>query len=420
MSASGPSIVDLALRFLGRAVSGDFQTHHAAEDERQQLAAAPQPVTDALAQDYVVWRRAALWVGGVLLALGALIAVLEHRSVAEQIVHAQAAAAGQQLAGADLQQVVAQLVEGFGKHNLSIIDGLQEFLLVVKLAVATLALIAAWQWSRVKRSRALARWGWLVVVVLPLLVAAWPWSSSLDFTHLDGNNQFGQAVQQSKVVKQQVALAIAAVLMTTIAPKLIALFPGIIRSSLALKTLLPEAAAPGWLTVVFAPFLVGFLLLVVCFLSQVQGSWMLLGGIGALIFGPILYVRRAAELVRPHSAEEVGTVVGGIRRTAGLTTLVGIALLTLYLFDLDDVSWTTAIHMLLEAGGGIFLTMVVISDITLALLAYSQRLNATFQSSALRAQYEQRLQALTGAGLTDVQGALGVKDLDDLRKLGQA
>jgi hypothetical protein len=38
----------------------------------------------------------------------------------------------------------------------------------------------------------------------------------------------------------------------------------------------------------------------------------------------------------------------------------------------------------------------------------------------MRALYEQRLQSLTGAGLTDVQGALGAKDLDDLRKLGQA
>jgi hypothetical protein len=84
------------------------------------------------------------------------------------------------------------------------------------------------------------------------------------------------------------------------------------------------------------------------------------------------------------------------------------------------VSWTTAIHLLLEAGGGIFLTMVVISDITLALLAHSHRLNALFQNTEMRALYEQRLQSLTGAGLTDVQGALGVKDLDDLRKMGQA
>jgi hypothetical protein len=419
MSESAPPILDLALRFLGRAVSGDFQTHHAAADERQQLAAAPQPVTDALAQDYVAWRRAALWVGGVLLALGALIAVVAHQPLAEQIAHVQAAAAGQQIAGADLQQLVAQITEGFGKSNLSIIDGLQEFLLVVKLAVATLALIAAWQWSRIQRSRSLARWGWLVLVVLPLLVAAWPWSSSLDFAHLD-QNQFGAAAQQGKVVKQQVALAIAALLMTTIAPKLIALFPGIIRSSLALKTLLPEVAAPGWLVVMFAPFLVGFLMLIVCFLSQVQGSWLLLGGVGALIAGPVLYVRRAADLVRPHTAAEVGEVVGRIRRTASMTTLAGIVVLTLYLFDLDDVSWTTAIHLLLEAGGGIFLTMVVISDITLALLAHSHRLNALFQNTEMRALYEQRLQSLTGAGLTDVQGALGVKDLDDLRKMGQA
>lgn len=412
------ALADLAMRFLARAFSGNFQTRRAEDDERQQLAAAEPPVLDPLAQDYVAWRRAALWVAGVLLAIGALIAVVEHRSVAEHIAYAQGAAAGQQLAGADLQQVIAQVAEGFGKQNLAIIDGLQEFLLFVKMAVATLTLLAAWKWMRVRRSRSFARWGWLVVLVLPLLVAAWPWGQLLDFSHLDGN-QWGQAVQNSKLVKQQVALAIAAVLMTTIAPKLIALFPGIMRSSLALKTLLPEAAAPGWLAVVFAPFLVGFLLLVVSFLSQVQGSWLLLAGVVALAFGPVYYVRKAADLVRPHAAEEVGTVVGGVRSVAGAANLIGVVLLVWYLFDLDDVTWPTAIHMLLEALGGIFLTMVVISDVTLALLAFSQRQSAQFHDSALRTQYERRLQALAGAGLTDVESALGMKDLENLRKPGQ-
>ena len=48
-------------------------------------------------------------------------------------------------------------------------------------------------------------------------------------------------------------------------------------SSLALKTLLPEAVAPGWLTVVFAPFMTGFLLLVLCLLSQTDGSLLAFG-----------------------------------------------------------------------------------------------------------------------------------------------
>lgn len=414
-----PPLHELALRFARRAAASNFQRERAADDERALLAAASPPIADPLAQDYVAWRRAALWLAGVLLAIASLIAVAEHRPVAEQAARAQVEAAGQHVGDAEMQQLVAQVTEGIGKGNIEIIDGLQDFLLFVKMAVATLVLLAAWRWQRVRRSRSFARWGFLTALVLPLLVSAWPWSMWLDFSHLDQQGGFGQAVQNSAMVKQQVSLAIASVLMLTIAPKLIALFPGIVRSSLALKTLLPEAAAPGWLAVVFAPFLAGFLLLVLCFLGQAQGSWLLLAGIAALCCAPIVYVRRAADLVRPHSADEVGAVVGGVRRTALVTNVIGVALLAGYLLSFDAITWSAALHLMFDAAGGIMLSMVVISDITLALLAFSQRQGAQFQSSGLREQYEQRLQALGSAGLTDVEGALGVKDLDDLRKLRQ-
>jgi hypothetical protein len=195
-----------------------------------------------------------------------------------------------------------------------------------------------------------------------------------------------------------------------------ALFPGIMRSSLALKTLLPEAAAPGWLTVIFSPILVGFLLLVLCFLSQAQGSWVLIVSILLLVVGPFLYVRHARDLVRPHTPEEVAVVVRGLRRRALWFNGVGVVLLVYYVFDLDDLTWPTALHMLLEAAGGVLLTMVAISDITLALLATSQEQGKNFQNSALRASYEERLRALAAAGLTDVEGALGVRDLERLRR----
>jgi hypothetical protein len=168
---------------------------------------------------------------------------------------------------------------------------------------------------------------------------------------------------------------------------------------------------------VFAPFLAGFLLLLLSFMSQVQGSWVLIAGVVCLVIAPILHVRHAGDLVRPHAATEVAAVIGGLRRKTSLFNAVGVGLLVFYLFDIDDVPWLTAIHVLLDAGGGVLLTMVVISDITLALLAFNQRQSATFQASELRTAYEARLQALTGSGLTDVESALGVKDLEALQKL---
>ncbi|MCU0862314.1 MAG: hypothetical protein MUC36_00860 [Planctomycetes bacterium] len=420
------ALLELSKQLLRRAMRSDFQREHATDQERAELAAQTPPTADPLAQDYVAWRRAVLWIAGIVLVLAACIAVAEHKTTAQQVaqaqmaaMRAQAAAEGQELPTGDLARLTTEIAEGFGKQNLEILDGLGDFLLFLKIAVATLVMIAAVHWRSIRRSRNLVRWAWLTALVLPLLVSVYPWAQSLDFSHLNQQNMFGQVVDTGKVVKQQIGLALAATLMSTLLPKLIALFPGIIRSSMVLKTLLPEAAAPGWLTVVFAPFLAGFLLLVLSFLSQSQGSWVLLAAMLSLCAAPVIYVRRAADLVRPHTAEEVGAVVGSIRRLAGATNTIGYGLLIWYVLDFDELSWTTAIHLLLEAGGGILMTMVVISDITIALLAFSQRQGALFQGSGLRAAYEHRLQALSGAGLTNVESVLGIKDLDNLRKVGR-
>lgn len=401
-------ILELTRRFLKRTATADFQRERAADDERAQLAAQSKPVHDPLAQDYVAWRRAVLWLSGVVLMLGVLIAVADHRPIAETMAENM---------GANGQPAdVAQVVQTLGKENIELLDDLQYFSLLLKACVAGLVLYAAKNWLLVSRSRSVARWAWITALLVPLIVSAYPWAKSLDFTHLDAQmQQFGQAAGQGKALKQMFGFVFAASSVVTIGPKLFALFPGIMRSSLSLKTLLPEAVAPGWLTVVFAPFMAGFLLLVMCLLSQTDGSMLAIGAIVLLASGPIVYVRRARDLVRPHRAEEVGGVLRGIRRQAAMFTVAGLVLLLVYLFRLESLSVTTLAHMLVEAAGGVLLTMVAISDITLALLAFSQRQGATFQDSDLRAAYEQRLQSLGSAGLTDVESALGVNDLANLR-----
>ncbi len=395
-----PVLQSLPVRLLRRALTADFSKSQADAAERQELSTRSN-INEPLAQDYVAWRRGALWVSAVLLCIAGLIAIIEHKPIREEL---------------------GENAANFGQQNIEVLDGLQEFLLFVKLAMAGLTLFAATQWWRVSRSRGFARWAWITSLVLPLLVASWPWSHSLDFSHLDQQGAFGQFGQAAggAQVKMAISIAIATALVSTILPKLLALFPGIIRSSLLIKTLLPQAAAPGWLTVLFAPIFVGFLMLILSVLSQVEGSMVLIGALVLLAIGPLLYVRSAKDLVRAHSPEEVGPVVGRLRQQAGLAQLGGVILFVYYLFSLQSMSWTTAIHLLLEAAGGILLTMVAISDLTLALLAYGQSQGAAFQTSELRADYERRLAALATAGLTDVEKALGVGDLARFRGQNQA
>lgn len=398
-------ILDLSRRFVQRALTADFQREHATEAERTALAAHKKPITDPLAQDYVAWRRAALWVAGVVLSIGLLLTVIQHQPIAE----AMAETFGP-------QATVEQVVTAVGAANVALLDDLQYFDLLLKACIAGLVLYAAHSWQLVNRSRSVARWAWIAALLIPLAVAAWPWASSLDFSHLDQTNAFGQRIGDSSLAKRSFATFFASLTLVTLGPKLLALFPGIMRSSLTLKTLLPEATAPGWLTVVFAPFMAGFLLLLLCLLSQTEGSLVAIAAILLLAIGPCVYVRRARDLVRPHSAAEVTTIVRGVRKQALLFSGAGLVLMLVYLFSNESLPKLTLTHVLVEALGSVLLTMVAISDITLALLAFSQRQGATFQTSELKVAYEQRLQALGAAGLTDVESALGVNDLANLRQ----
>ncbi|MCK5945598.1 MAG: hypothetical protein KAI24_26650, partial [Planctomycetes bacterium] len=56
------ALADLARTLVVRAYTADFQRERATGRERAELLSVDQPVTDPLAQDYVGWRRAALWV----------------------------------------------------------------------------------------------------------------------------------------------------------------------------------------------------------------------------------------------------------------------------------------------------------------------------------------------------------------------
>lgn len=400
-------IVELTQRFLVRAFKADFLSQHAADDERSVLTALPKPIDDPLAQDYVAWRRSVLWVSGVMLAIAFVIAIVDHRSIATMLAEQQQAQ-GQRV---DIGEIAVQL----GKDNVEVIDNLMLFNLLLKGVIASLVLFAAVRWQVVMRSRSLTRWAWLAALLVPLVVMAWPWAHSLDFTHLDRNGMAGAGA----AVKGMFALLFAGSTLMMVGPKLIGLFPGIMRSSLALKTLLPEAAAPGWLTVVFAPILIGFLLFLLCFTSQAEGSYLLLGGLLLLAVGSTNYLRRARDLVRPHTPQEASTLVRGIRAQAKLFSGAGIVLIAIYAVS-SNIGWVSLIHIALEAMGGILLTMIAISDITLALLAFSQQQGAAFQESGLRADYERRLASLAKTGLTDLQSALGMQDLESIRRAAQA
>ena len=134
-------ILELSRRFVQRALTADFQREHAIEAERTALAAQKKSITDPLAQDYVAWRRAALWVAGVVLSIGLLLTIIDHQPIAE----AMAESFGP-------QATVEQVVTADGAANVALLDDLQYFDLLLKACIAGLVLYAATvgSWSAVR------------------------------------------------------------------------------------------------------------------------------------------------------------------------------------------------------------------------------------------------------------------------------
>ncbi|MBK8100240.1 MAG: hypothetical protein IPK26_24315 [Planctomycetes bacterium] len=397
------TLVDVARRLVQRAFVADFRRVQADERERQELSAAQ--VAAPRAQDYAAWRRAVAWVAAVLLALGTLLAIVDHEPAARTLARAMAGAQqpGVALADQELAAMQEQVETMIGRGNLEVIDDLTLFQMTVKIAVVVLLVLAARGYARVRRSQWATRIAFVVALGLPLLASVVPWTGSMDFTALERQGGNGQAL------KTMFGNMLGVSILLTLGPKLLSLLPGVMRSSLTMKTLLPEASAPGWLTVVFAPLYAGFLALTVCVLSQIGGDFWLLGGFAALVAAPCVYLRHARNLVRPHTVDELATVVHDIRRTALLWNGLGLALLVVFVVRFDQMPLLTASHLLLEALGNVLLTMVVFSDVILPLLKIDHEQTKAFQASALREVYEARLAELGAAGLLDAGQAFALK-----------
>jgi len=407
---------DLSKILLRRATISSLQHANTTDAERALMAAGTPPVTGPHAQDYVAWRRAVLWVSGIVLAIAMLIALADQKGFAEAVaieelkveqVAAHRVEHGQPAVRIDAEQIkraAAEIERRLGKSNIELIDNLQYFHLFVKMVVVALVLLAARAWVRVSRSRNMARWAWVISLVVPLALAAFPWANALDFEHL---GQFGGDIA---TVRKTFAVMFGAFYLLMLLPKLLSIFPGIMRSALTMKTLLPESMQTGWMTVLTAPLFVGFLLLILCVLSQVQGSFMVIGAFVSLAIGPCIYLYRAHDLLRPHPVEDAERIVHQIRRRAIAFNGIGITLLVIYLLDHQVLPMLTMTHMLLEAFGGVLLTMIVFSDLLLALLRFELRQSAAFAGSDLHKSYEARLAELDQTGLTDIEAALRLRD----------
>ena len=395
MKKHGRTFWDEARLCAQRVVRSDFQTERATDAERARLASARQPVTNPMVQDFVAWRRSVLWIAAALIALYAVIELLSFRTFEHRVrpqidaMYDQAQAQG--AAAMSRQEFRDLSMQQFGRSNAGVIDAIEVVLTLSVFASAIFIVLAAYSWRSVRASRRWSRVGWFIMFVTPFVVSFLPITALMDFSHVADERM---RAQQRTAMGTMFALAV----FMTIAPKAIALFPGIIRSSISLKTLVPESATPGWAAAVMAPLYAIFLLTLVSVINQAQGDFFLILGVICYMIGPMVYLVFARRLVRPHTAGETSTVIRKLRRIASGFTIAGTLLVGI--FVLRKFTFGDALGFLVGVAGNLLLMTVVASDLILALLYQGYRQARDFAGSALEASLDQRFAALSEVGFT--------------------
>lgn len=367
-------------RTLRRVFRSDFVVVQATDGERARLE--PRGIASPAAQDYAAWRRAVLIVAAALTVAASFLALREYRSAEEILVQSawetHVALGGQ----ADFESVRQEARAVFGSRNLRLLEANMMLEIAALIVGAGLALLAAALWARIAWSRRAARLAWLVLFGVPLVNLAFPWAKVMDFGHLHA--------AQAEAIRTTMALSAMLAVVVNVWPKVLALFPGILRSSMAVKTLVHESALPGHVATVCAPLYAVFLVVVFSAINQFKGDWKLLAGLGCLIVGALMYVIRRRAITRPHTKEEAGTTIRSVRRSAALFNVAGIV----FLSDALELEALAIATFFTNAAGGLLLMMVVTSDYLLVLIAREHVESRRFHGSKLAGDFDRKLEGL--------------------------
>ena len=342
--------------FWTRVLKSDFSVIKSTSEECQNLENAKEKVNSPLAQDYSSWRRSMLMICILVLSISTLFNI------------------------SDIFTLV-------GRQDIHFIKKIQSVLLLLfQLGSTLLCAFAARNWCYLRKSRSLARFAWLLQFIGPFLVFLIPLS----------------LFEEDQQLLAQLGLGALIIL----APKVFGLFPGLIRCSLTVKTLLPETSTPGWLGIIIAPTYSLFLALAT--IVSIQASEILLGiGFALLAIGMSVVILQAQLLLKPTDQDEASVIVRTIKKKQLLFQIAGIACIGFSIFlDIEEINWGNLNSLFLfifSFIANVTLLTVVMSDFLLSMIRQGQLQALAFGGTDLEKNLTARLDDLANSGLTDLK-----------------
>lgn len=255
----------MAMLSLRRAFRLRIDANEVLDDERAAMLAARPAVTDETQQAFLAWRRSVLFMAALIMIPVALLHAIEELSFDDSTPDDWKALA-----------VMRVLVEvGFSLFLWTQVP----------------------RWTRWKRQSRALSWAWLVYFLTPFLAFLYPMASSFDAQLAEATPETAQGARMT------IGMAIGALALVSLAPKIIALLQGGIRAAIATKTLFPGASAPGWLMVLAAPlYMIVFYVFVLLPYHFTDSGLVVLGMLMVLAAKGSL-VRAGLRLTRPMTAE---------------------------------------------------------------------------------------------------------------------
>tara|TARA_B100001123_G_scaffold294317_1_gene328127 strand:- start:4460 stop:5836 length:1377 start_codon:yes stop_codon:yes gene_type:complete len=364
-TSSSQGLAATAKMFANRFFKSDFQKQALTTQENVQLQAAIPPIHAKDAGNYLAWRRALLWIAGICIGVATLFSLIA--------------------------------LGNFGEDA----PGILWFVTLMQIAAqaggCVLAILAATSWTKVERTRKLARLSWACMFFVPFAVALIPLTVFISSKEFKGDD------------KNMLSLLLAAKYLIDLLPVVFGLFPGLIRSSLSLKTLLPEATMPGWITLVIAPiyalfFLVGMVVSMQLLSLMEFNAFIAFVGFTGLFIAPLMLVFHAKDINSPADAKDLDSTLGRVRSKMKTPGLIGMGAFVVLVLNLDmDISFEGFIRFAANLIANVLLVTVAFSDILLGLFKTAFDREEALREGPLAKSLANRFKELDELGLTDLQ-----------------
>ncbi len=276
-------------------------------------------------------------------------------------------------------EIMEQQITRYGEANVRVINGVMIAMFLALIASFACTVMAARHWRDFRTSR---KFGVLAITILlgPQLIAMLiPWSGLMDFKHLEQGaaGQFaemlpGQTGQAEEVKNELRGLVILVIFMNAI-PLFYGLFNGVLRASLAAKTLIPASIVCGWGSILLALTISVPWFIILSVVDQFQADALIFIGVLCLLAAPLSIVIKGRRLGVPLPPDDASAVVRRSRHLLSGLNAAGALLLLIYLNEKDVISVSQTITMVIHYFANLMLIAVVAVDLLVLLLDRAHR-----------------------------------------------